>query len=110
MTDTYIMYTQEVFANKYAMEAMMRNNQEVAEQNKEILFEYGLLRISFGIVDDEVNDTFKLSYVYEFADKSAYQACSRIIDKLSEKFEPTQNEMPRRLIGECSKTYMSISK
>ena len=92
------------------MEAMLRDNQEVAEQNKEILFEYGLLRISFGIVDDEVNDTFKLSYVYEFADKSAYQACSRIIDKLSEKFEPTQNEMPRRLIGECSKTYMSISK
>ena len=89
---------------------MLRDNQEVAEQNKEILFEYGLLRISFGIVDDEVNDTFKLSYVYEFADKSAYQACSRIIDKLSEKFEPTQNEMPRRIIGECSETYMSISK
>ena len=46
MTDTYIRYTQEVFTNKYAMEAMMRNNQEVAEQNKEILFKYGLVRMS----------------------------------------------------------------
>ena len=63
MTDTYIRYTQEVFTNEYAMEAMMRNNQEVAEQNKEILFNYGLVRMSSGIVDDEVNNTFKLSYV-----------------------------------------------
>ena len=40
---------------------MMRNNQEVAEQNKDILFKYGLVRMSAGIVDDEVNNTFKLS-------------------------------------------------
>ena len=106
MTDTYIRYTQEVFTNKYAMEAMMRNNQEVAEQNKEILFKYGLVRMSSGIVDDEVNNTFKLSYVWEFVDKSAYETCSKILDK----FEPTQNDMPRRIIGECSQTYMSISK
>jgi hypothetical protein len=96
--------------DKYAIEAMMRNNQEVAEQNKEILFKYGLVRMSSGIVDYEVNKTFKLSYVWEFVDKSAYEACSKILDKLVEKFEPTQNDMPRRTIGECSRTYMSISK
>ena len=110
MMDTYIRYIQEVFTNKYAMEAMMRNNQEVAAQNKEILFKYGLVRMSSGIVEDEVNNTFKLSYVWEFVDKSAYEACSKILDKLVEKFEPTQNDMPRRIIGECSRTYMSISK
>jgi hypothetical protein len=92
------------------MEAIMRNNQEVAEQNKEILFKYGLVRMSSGIVDDEVNNTFKLSYVWEFLDKSAYETCSKLLDKMVEKFEPTQNDMPRRIIGECSQTYMSISK
>jgi hypothetical protein len=92
------------------MEAMMRNNQEVAAQNKEILFKYGLVRMSSGIVDDEVNNTFKLSYVWEFVDKSSYETCSKILDKMVEKFEPRQNDMPRRIIGECSQTYMSISK
>ena len=92
------------------MEAMMRNNQEVAEQNKEILFKYSLVRMSSGIVDDEVNSTFKLIYVWEFVDKSAYETCSKLLDKMVEKFEPTQNDMPRRIIGECSQTYMSISK
>ena len=56
------------------------------------------------------NNTFKLSYVWEFVDKSANEACSKTRDELVEKFEPTQNEMPRRIIGECSETYMSISK
>jgi len=92
------------------MEAMMRNNQEVAEQNKEILFKYGLVRMSSGIVDDEVNNAFKLSYVWEFVDKSAYETCSKILDKMVEKFEPTQNDMPTRIIGEYSQTEMSISK
>lgn len=110
MTDTYIRYTQEVFTNKYAMEAMMRNNQEVAEQSQEILFKYGLVRMSSGIVDDEVNNTFKLSYVWEFVDKSVYETCSKLLDKMVEKFEPTQNDMPWRIICECSQTYMSISK
>ena len=109
MTDTYIRYTQEVFTNKYAMEAMMRTNQEVAEQKKEMLFKYGLVSMYLGIVDDEVNKTFKLSYGWEFEDKSAYEACTIILDKLVEKFKPTQNDMPRRIIGECSQTYMSIS-
>ena len=110
MMDTYIKYIQEVFTNKYAMEAMMRNNQEVAAQNKEILFKYGLVRMSSGIVDDEVNNTFKLSYVWEFVDKLSYETCSKILEKMVEKFEPTQNDMLRRIIGECSQTYMSISK
>ena len=48
MTDTYIRYTQEVFTNKYAMEAMMRNNQEVAAQNKEILFKIWFSEDVFG--------------------------------------------------------------
>ena len=92
------------------MEAMMRNNQEVAEQNKELLLKHGLVRMSSGIVDDEVNNTFKLSYVWEFVDKSSYETCSKLLDKMVEKFEPTQKDMPRRIIGECSQTYMSISK
>ena len=99
-----------MFTNKYAMEAMMRNNQEVAEQNKELLLKHGLVRMSSGIVDDEVNNTFKLSYVWEFVDKSSYETCSKLLDKMVEKFEPTQKDMPRRIIGECSQTYMSISK
>jgi len=66
--------------------------------------------MSSGIVDYEVNNTFKLIYVWEFVDKSAYQASSKILDKLVEKFEPTQNDMPRRIIWERSTTYTCISK
>jgi hypothetical protein len=70
------------------MEAMMRNNYEVAEQNKEILLKYGLVRMSSGIVDYEVNNTFKLSYVWEFVDKSAYETCSKLLDKWSRSLNP----------------------
>ena len=58
----------------------MRNNQEVAEQNKEILFTIWFSEDAYsGIVDDEVNNTFKLSCVWEFVDKSAYETCRLIL-------------------------------
>ena len=61
------------------------------------------------MVDDERNSYFKLSYVWEFADKASADACGKILDKLVEKFEPGQTEMPRKLIGENSVTYFSLA-
>lgn len=59
------------------------------------------------MVDDELNS--KSSYVWEFKDKASYDACGKIIDKITEKFEPSQTEMPRELIGENSVMYFSIA-
>ena len=105
---TYVRYTQELFTNKFAMQAMMQNNQDVASENAELLFQYGLVKCTCGVVDDERNSQFKLSYVWEFKDKASYDACGKILDKITEKFEPSQTEMPRKLIGENSVTYFSI--
>ena len=108
-TGTYVRYTQELFTNKFAMQAMMQNNQDVASENAELLFKYGLVRCTCGVVDDERNSKFKLSYVWEFKDKASYDACGKIIDKVTEKFEPSQTEMPRKLMGENSVTYFSLA-
>ena len=35
-TGTYVRYTQELFTNKFAMQAMMQNNQDVASENIEL--------------------------------------------------------------------------
>lgn len=59
------------------------------------------------MVDDELNS--KSSYVWEFKDKASYDARGKIIDKITEKFEPSQIEMPRELIGENSVMYFSIA-
>ena len=71
------------------------------------IVQYGLVRCTCGVVDDERNST--LSYVWEFKDKASYDACGKIIVKITEKFEPSQTEMPRKLIGENSVTYFSIA-
>ena len=106
---TYLRYTQELFTNKFAMQAMMKNNQDVASKNAELLFKYGLVRCTCGVVDDERNANFKLSYIWEFKDKASFDVCGKIIDKMTEKFEPSQKEMPRKLIGENSVTYFSVA-
>ena len=59
------------------------------------------------MVDDELNS--KSSCVWEFKDKASYDACGKIIDKMTEKIEPSQKEMPRKLIGENSVTYFSVA-
>jgi hypothetical protein len=56
-TGTYVRYTQEIFTNKFAMQAMMQNNQVVASENAELLFKYGLVRCTCGVVDDERNSS-----------------------------------------------------
>ena len=49
--------------------------------------------MSSGIVDDEVNNTFKLSYVWEFVDKSSFETCSKLVDKMVETFDATKKDM-----------------
>ena len=91
------------------MQAMLQNNQVVSSESVVLLFKYGLVRCTCGVVDDERNSKFKLSYVWEFKDKASYDACGKIIDKIAEKFEPSQTEMPRKLMGENSVTYFSVA-
>ena len=48
------------------------------------IVQYGLVRCTCGVLDDELNS--KSSYVWEFKDKASYDACGKILDKITEKF------------------------
>lgn len=39
---TYVRYNQGLFTNKFAMRAMMQNNQKIASKNAELIFKYEL--------------------------------------------------------------------